>query len=73
MSPLLFVLSVTDVKINIVNTLLIPLFFVYTVAHRWDLPGNYPVFTTLMVIYYYIEIIWRILVTPVFLYNLDDH
>ena len=34
--------------------------------HRWELPGNYPVFTVVMVIYHYVERIWRILVTPVF-------
>ena len=27
-------------------------------AHRWELPGNYPVFTVVMVIYHYVEIIW---------------
>ena len=31
--------------------------------HRWELPGNYPVFTLVMVIYHYVERIWRILVT----------
>ena len=30
--------------------------------HRWVLPGNYPVFTVVMVIYHYVERIWRILV-----------
>ena len=34
--------------------------------HRWELSGNYPVFTVVMVIYYYVERIWRIIVTPVF-------
>ena len=38
-----------------------------TVTHRWELPGNYPVFTVVMVIYHYIERIWRIIVTPQFL------
>ena len=37
-----------------------------TNKHRWELPGNYPVFTVVMVIYHYIERIWRILVTPIF-------
>ena len=32
--------------------------------HRWELPGNYPVFTVVMVIYHYVERIWIILVTP---------
>ena len=40
---------------------------------RWELPGNYPVFNVVMVIYHYVEIIWRILVTPIFLYNIYDH
>ena len=34
------------------------------VQHRWELPGNYPVFAMVMVIYHYVERIWRILVTP---------
>ena len=41
--------------------------------HRWELPGNYPIFTVVMVIYHYIERIWRILVTTIFLYNIYDH
>ena len=40
--------------------------------HRWELPGNYPVFTVVMVIYHYVERIWRILVTPIFTYNIYD-
>ena len=35
--------------------------------HRWELPGNYPVFTVVMVIYHYVERIWKILVSPHFL------
>ena len=34
--------------------------------HIWELPGNYPVFIMVMVIYHYAERIWRILVTPDF-------
>ena len=34
--------------------------------HRWELLSNYPVFTVLMVIYHYVDKIWRILITPVF-------
>ena len=41
--------------------------------HRWELPGNYPVFTVVMVIYHYVERIWRILVTPIFIYNIYNH
>ena len=40
------------------------------VHHRWELPGNYPVFTVVMAIYHYVERIWRILVTPNFLYSI---
>ena len=35
--------------------------------------GNYPVFTVVMVIYHYVERIWRILVTPNLLYNIYNH
>ena len=35
-------------------------------GHIWELPGNYPFFTVVMVIYHYVERIWRILVTPIF-------
>ena len=35
--------------------------------HGWELPGNYPVFTMVMVIWNYVERIWRILVTLNFL------
>ena len=41
--------------------------------HRWELPDNYPVFTVVMVIYQYVERIWRILVTPILIYNIYDH
>ena len=41
--------------------------------HRWELPGNYPVFTVVMVIYHYVERIWRILVTPILIYNICYH
>ena len=43
---------------------------VATIDHRWEVLGNYPVFTVVMVIYHYIERIWRVLVTPNFLYNI---
>ena len=43
------------------------------VNHIWESPGNYPVFTVVMVIYHYVERIWRILVTPNFPYNINDH
>ena len=39
---------------------------IYYINHRWELPDNYPVFTVVMVIYHYIERIWRILVKPNF-------
>ena len=38
--------------------------------HRWEIPDNYPVFNVVMVSYHYVERIWRILVTPNFLYNI---
>ena len=41
--------------------------------HRWELLGNYPVFTTVMVIYHYVERIWIIVVTPNISYNIYDH
>ena len=41
--------------------------------HIWELPGNYPVFNVVMVIYHYVERIWRILVTPNFPYHIYDH
>ena len=34
--------------------------------HRWELSGNHPVFTVVMVIYHYVERIWIIIVTPIF-------
>ena len=42
-------------------------------GHRWELPVNYPVFTMLVVIYHYVERIWRIIITPDFPYNIYDH
>ena len=42
------------------------------VSHRWELPGDYPIFTVLMVIYHCVERIWKILITPNFLYNIYD-
>ena len=44
-----------------------------TTRHRWGLTGNYPVFTMVMVIYHYVERIWRILVTPILIYNIYYH
>ena len=39
-----------------------------TFEKRWELTVNNPVFTVVMVIYYYVERTWGILVTPNF-YN----
>ena len=39
---------------------------VLTNKHRWELPGSYPVFTVVMIIYHYVERIWRFIVTPIF-------
>ena len=41
----------------------------HTRHNRWELLGNYPVFIVVMVIYHYVERIWKILVTPNCLYN----
>ena len=41
-----------------------------TSGHIWELPGNYPVFTVVMVIYL---IIWIITVTPNFWYSIYDN
>ena len=38
--------------------------------NRWELPGDYPVFALVMAICHYVDRIWRILVTPNFLYNI---
>ena len=64
-----------DLELNFIPFLqseIIPVFEA-SLRHRWELPGNYPVFTVVMVIYHYVEITWRILVTPDFLYNTYDH
>ena len=39
---------------------------------RWGLPGDCLVFSVVMVIYHYVGRIWRVLVTPNFLYNIYD-
>ena len=41
--------------------------------HRFELPGNCPVFTVVMVICHYIEIIGEFLLPPIRLYNIYDH
>ena len=41
--------------------------------HRWELPGKYPVFSVVMVIYHYFERTWRVIVTPILIYNIYDH
>ena len=38
----------------------------FTVSHIWELSGNYPVSTVVMIIYHYVERIWRIIVNPDF-------
>ena len=43
------------------------------IRHRWELLGNYSVFTVVMVIYHYVERILRILLTPNFSHNICDH
>ena len=44
-----------------------------TFLHRWELPVNYPVFSLVMVICHYLERIWRIVLTPNFLYDIYNH
>ena len=34
------------------------------VRYRWELPGNYPVFTMEIVISNYVDRIWRVVVAP---------
>ena len=41
--------------------------------NKWELPDNYPVFAMVMVIYHYVERIWRIHITPNFPYNIYNH
>ena len=45
----------------------------HDVQHRWELPGKYPILTVVMVICHYVERIWRIIVTPIFLYSIYHH
>ena len=71
--PLIFELK-QDLQIG--NGCFHPTFFLFFISscetisssskHRWEFPRNYPVFTVVMVIYHYVERIWRILITPVF-------
>ena len=44
-----------------------------TSGHIWEILGNYPVSTMVMVIYHYVERICRIIVTLDFTYNIYDH
>ena len=43
---------------------------VYGDTYRWELPSNCPVFTVVVVIYHYVERIWRILVTLIYMDNI---
>ena len=45
----------------------------YKKFHRRKLPDNCSVFTVVMVIYYYIDIIGEFLLPPFFSYNIYDH
>ena len=67
--------STISTKIDMVSSRLFYPFGISSARdyHRWELPGNYPVFTVVMVIYHYIERIWRIIFTPNFPYNIYDH
>ena len=62
--------------IFICNTLDAPIrrrYFESYWRHRWELPGNYPVFTMVILMYHYVKRIWGILFTPNFLYNIYDN
>ena len=41
-----------------------------TGQQKWELLGNHPVFTVVMVIYHCVERIWIIRFTTIFLYNI---
>ena len=41
--------------------------------HKWGLLGKYPIFTVVMEIYRYVEIIGEFSLLPIFLYNIYDH
>ena len=41
--------------------------------HRWSLLGNHPFLTVVMLIYHYLEVMWRIVITTNFLYNIYNH
>ena len=41
--------------------------------HRWKLPGNYPVFFVLMLIYHYVERVGEFFLLLIFLYNIYDN
>ena len=45
----------------------------HSMRHRWELPCNYPVFSVEMIIYHYVKIIWRIIVTPIVSYNIYEN
>ena len=47
--------------------------FCNTHNHQSELSGNYPAFTVVMIIYNYIEIIWRIFVNSKVWYNIYNN
>ena len=44
-----------------------------SISHRPEIPGNYPISTAVIVIYYCVDIIWIIIFTPNFLNNIYYH
>ena len=44
-----------------------PMVVIQSKYQIWELSGNYPIFTVEMIIYHYVEKIWIVLVTPIFL------
>ena len=45
---------------------MIPIISIWTYQNIWELPRDYPVFAMVMVIYHYVDRIYRILVTTNF-------
>ena len=44
-----------------------------TPGHKWEFRGNFPGITVVMVIYHYVDKIWRIIIHPDFLYNIYNN
>ena len=67
---ILFFLSLLHESIKNLAFKIVAVHIVHTISsrdHGYELPGNYPVVAVVMVIYSYVERIWRIPDTPDFL------